>query len=90
MMDLLLNFVKTGYLLQFFEFFNNFDFCRKPKILDLDWQPVQFPEISFAKITNFEPEDVTIETSNELAPREFWKSLGFLENQNLVLIKDEL
>jgi hypothetical protein len=31
-----------------------------------------------------------MESTEELAPRDFWKALGFLENENLVPVKDEL
>ncbi|EEZ97529.1 venom carboxylesterase-6 [Tribolium castaneum] len=74
MMEMFLSFVKKG----------------KPEIFDLEWPSVQAPDISFVKIAGVKPEDVTVETLKELAPRDFWKSLGFLENQNLVLLKDEL
>ncbi|XP_044261974.1 venom carboxylesterase-6-like [Tribolium madens] len=74
LMEMFLSFVKNG----------------KPKIFDIDWPPVKAPDISFVKIDGFAPEDVKVETLKELGPRDFWKSLGFLENQNLVLLKDEL
>jgi hypothetical protein len=54
------------------------------------WEPVKFPEITLANITGFETKNIKVETVKNLAPREFWQSLGFLENQNLVLMKDEL
>lgn len=65
-------------------------FFRKPVIDDVAWEPVKFPEITLANITGFESKDIKVETVKNLAPREFWQSLGFLENQNLVLMKDEL
>ncbi|RZC38389.1 COesterase and/or Abhydrolase 3 domain containing protein, partial [Asbolus verrucosus] len=82
LVDMLISYPKTGLTTQIL--------CRKPTIKGVKWEPTQHDELTYLNIDGFAPENIKLETVKELTPRAFWRSLGFQESENLILIKDEL
>ncbi|XP_049820690.1 venom carboxylesterase-6-like isoform X3 [Aethina tumida] len=60
----------------------------KPEFPGVQWDPVRSTDITYVNIKG--PTDIKLETQDELSPREFWSSLNILENEKIVLVKDEL
>ncbi|XP_019875144.2 venom carboxylesterase-6-like isoform X2 [Aethina tumida] len=60
----------------------------KPEFPGVQWDPVRSSDITYVNIKG--PTDIKLETQDELSPREFWSSLDILENEKVVLVKDEL
>jgi hypothetical protein len=54
------------------------------------WEPTAYDKLTYLNIRSFRPEEIELVTVDELTPREFWHSLKFAENENLVSVKDEL
>jgi hypothetical protein len=69
---------------------SDFENCRRPEIVDVKWDPTTHDKLTYLNISSFEPREMESRTTADLTPREFWKSLGFSENENLVSDKIEL
>ncbi|KAJ8937485.1 hypothetical protein NQ314_011875 [Rhamnusium bicolor] len=52
-----------------------------------DWLPTEDSELIYLNVTG--PEDIKLQRTEHLTPSEFWRTLGLLEDENL-LAKDEL
>jgi carboxylesterase type B len=74
LLDMLVSYAKTG----------------RPEIVDVKWDPTTHDKLTYLNISSFEPREMESRTTADLTPREFWKSLGFSENENLVSDKIEL
>ncbi|CAH1379665.1 unnamed protein product [Tenebrio molitor] len=74
MVDMLISFAKTSI----------------PVIEGVKWEPTTYDKLTYLNIRSFRPEEIELLTVDELTPREFWHSLKFAENENLVSVKDEL
>jgi bile salt-stimulated lipase len=74
MLNMLISFAKTG----------------EPVVDGVTWEPTKDDKLVYLHFENIEPKSIKMESTEELAPRDFWKALGFLENENLVPVKDEL
>jgi hypothetical protein len=61
-----------------------------PLIEGVKWEPTSYDKLTYLNITSFVPEEIKLERVDELTPIDFWESLKFAENQNLISIKDEL
>lgn len=59
-----------------------------PRVDQVEWKPTGYKKLTLLNISA--PDDVRLETVDGLSSRAFWKQMGFLENQNLVIAKDEL
>jgi hypothetical protein len=54
------------------------------------WEHTSYDKLTYLNIRSFRPEEIELVTVDEFTPREFWHSLKFAENENLVSVKDEL
>lgn len=67
-------------------------FCRSPKVKKINWKPVSKDlkkEIDYLHIKS--PEDILMTKAQELGHRTFWESLGFNENDKLLVnVHEEL
>jgi hypothetical protein len=61
-----------------------------PMIEGVKWEPTTYDKLTYLNIRSFRPEEIELLTVDELTLREFWRSLKFAENENLVSVKDEL
>ncbi|KAJ8933691.1 hypothetical protein NQ318_008410 [Aromia moschata] len=51
------------------------------------WRPTKHTELTYLNVTN--ADDIKLQTKKSLVPLDFWRSLGFMERENLFR-KDEL
>ncbi|KAJ3666604.1 hypothetical protein Zmor_002040 [Zophobas morio] len=75
LLDMLVAFAKTG----------------KPTLGGVDLKPTGYKELTYLEVNGFEPDEIQLKTTDELmTSRSFWKSLNFMEGENLISAKDEL
>ena len=57
----------------------------------VDLKPTDYEELTYLEVNGFEPDEIQVKTTDELmTSRSFWKSLNFMEGENLISAKDEL
>ncbi|XP_063906551.1 venom carboxylesterase-6-like [Zophobas morio] len=75
LLDMLVAFAKTG----------------KPTLGGVDLKPTGYNGLTYLEVNGFEPDEIQLKTTDELmTSRSFWKSLNFMEGENLISAKDEL
>ncbi|RZB39767.1 venom carboxylesterase-6-like [Asbolus verrucosus] len=65
LLDMLVAYAKTG----------------KPVIDGVTWEPTSCDKLQYLNMSGFEPENMKMQTTGELSPRNFWESLELLQNK---------